>query len=395
MSSTCGLACGTMEFDFDQVIERRGTRSLKWEAYGGQDVIPMWVADMDFQAPPAVIEALHRRVAHGIFGYTVAAEELASVVVARCRDHYGWTIEPDWLVWLPGVVPGLLAACRAFSAPDDEIVTFTPVYPPFLTAPGQSGRRLVSIPLVRRAGRYTIDLAALEAAITPRTRLLLLCHPHNPVGRVFDRTELSAVAEICRRHAITICSDEIHCDLILNGTAHVPIAALSPNVAAASVTLMSPGKTFNTAGLNMGFAIIPDGERRARYQAVCKGVLPEPNLMGLTACLAAYREGEAYRQALIKTLARNAAHVLAFVRSELPALSMTPVEATYLAWIDVTALGQANPASFFREAGVGLSPGSAFGGEGHVRLNFGCPLPLLAQGLERMHAAVAARHARN
>jgi cystathionine beta-lyase len=379
-----------MTFNFEQIIDRRGTHSLKWELYAGQDVIPMWVADMDFKAPEVVIEALQKRVAHGVFGYTLASDELTEVVVERFRTLYGWSIDPAWLVWLPGVVPALLAACRAFAESDDEIVTFTPIYPPFLAAPAQAGRKLVTVPLIHANGRHTIDFAAFEAAITARTRLLLLCHPHNPVGRVFDRSELSAVARICRRYDITICSDEIHCDLILNGTPHLPIATLSADVAATSVTLMSPGKTFNTAGLNMGFAVIPDRERRARYQAACKGVLPEPNVMGLTACLAAYRDGEPYRQALLKTLARNAAHLLDFVRSELPELRMDPVEATYLAWIDASALGQANPAGFFRKSGVGLSPGSAFADERYVRLNFGCPPSVLEQGLERMRTAVQA-----
>ncbi|NQU39983.1 MAG: putative C-S lyase [Lentisphaerae bacterium] len=379
-----------MDFNFEQIIDRRGTDSLKWELHAGQDVIPMWVADMDFEAPAVVIEALQRRVAHGVFGYTLAPDELTGVIVGRFRSHYGWAIAPEWLVWLPGVVPGLVAACRAFTQPDDEIVTFTPIYPPFLAAPAQAGRKLVTVPLIREEGRHTIDLAAFEAAITARTRLLLLCHPHNPVGRVFDRAELSAIAEICRRHDITICSDDIHCDLILNDTPHLPIATLSDEVAATSITLMSPGKTFNTAGLNMGFAVIPDSKLRAQYQAACKGVLPEPNVMGLTACLAAYRDGEPYRQALLKTLARNAACVLDFVRTELPELRMDPVEATYLAWIDASALGQANPTAFFRKHGVALSPGSAFADANYVRLNFGCPPSLLAEGLERMRGGVQA-----
>ncbi len=377
-----------MTYDFTSVIERRGSGSLKWELYPDPDLLPMWVADMDFRAPPEVLAALRERVDHGIFGYTKPSEELVGAVLGRFRDRYHWPIEREWLVWLPGVVPGLLTSCRAFTEPEDDVVSFVPVYPPFLAVPKLTERRLISVPLSRDGDRYIMDPNALRQAITPRTRMLLLCHPHNPVGRAFSREELAAIAQVCCANGIVICSDEIHCDLVLNGADHIPMAALSPEIATASVTLMSPGKTFNTAGLNCALAVIPDRKLRTSFKQVCEHALPHPNALSYTACLAAYRDGEPWRRELIAVLQRNRNHVMQAVTEQMPGLSMTPVEATYLAWIDARALGKPDPAAFFRQAGVALSSGKPFMGEGFVRLNFGCPPALLERGLERMIKAL-------
>lgn len=380
-------------FDFDTVVDRQGTASEKWDRYAGRDIIPLWVADMDFRSPPAVIEALHRRVDHGVFGYTAPSDELVNAVVAMLEHEYGWQIAADWLVWLPGLVCGLNVACRAVGTQGDAVVTFTPVYPPFLTAPGLAGRELVSVPLVERDGRWEMDLAALEEAITPRTRLLLLCSPHNPVGRVWSHQEQQALAELVLRHDLVVCSDEIHAGLVLDqDKQHLPFAILAPELARRTITLQAPSKTYNIPGLGCSFAVIPDGELRRSFKGVMAGIVPHVNLLGYSAALAAYRDGEPWRQALLAYLRGNRELVLQAV-GELPGLDIWPVEATYLAWIDARGLGCDDPVRLFEGAGIGLSDGAPFGAPGFVRLNFGCPRPLLEQALERIQAVIRRRSA--
>jgi len=377
------------DFDFDRVIDRRGTDSLKWHKYRGRDVIPLWVADMDFQAPRPILEALHQRVEHGIFGYAVPPEGLVQVVVDRMAQKYGWTIQPSWIVWLPGVVSALNIVCRAYGDDGDDVLTFTPIYPPFLSAPPLSRKNVKTIPLCREEGRYIIDCDRLEQEITAQSRILLLCNPHNPVGRRFERRELERVAEICLARDIILCSDEIHCDLILDGGPHVPTASLSPEVSARTITLMAPSKTFNIPGLSCSFAVIENSELRARFNQAHNGIVPWTNVLGYVACLAAYRDCEPWRRALIDYLRGNEELVYRFINEEVPGLSMDHVQATYLAWIDTRPLGLPHPARFFEQAGVGLSDGQHFAGEGFVRLNFGCPRTTLRAGLERMKRAVA------
>jgi cystathionine beta-lyase len=380
-----------MSFDFDAVIDRRHTDSLKWDRYGGRDVIPMWVADMDFQAPPTVLEALHRRVEHGVFGYAMPPRELVQVIVARMEQKYRWRIEPSWIVWLPGVVPALNIVCRAFGADGDEVLTFTPIYPPFLCAPPLSRKHLRTIPLRREGSLYTFDIERLQRDISPRSRILLLCNPHNPVGRRYEAEEIRRVAEICIEQDIILCSDEIHCDLILDGGPHTPTAMLSPEISARTITLMAPSKTFNIPGLNCAFAIIENDEFRARFNQARDGIVPGVNALGYAACLAAYRDGEPWRQALIDYLRINRDLVKEFINEDIPGLTMDDVQATYLAWIDATGLGVRNPAHLFEAHGVVLSDGADFEGPGYVRLNFGCPRATLLEGLRRLGTAVAAR----
>lgn len=370
-----------MRFDFDRVLERRGGDSLKWNRYAGRDVLPLWVADMDFAAPPAVLAALQERVGQGDFGYGEPRAALVDAVLGHLEREYGWSVEADWLVWLPGLVTGLNVACRAV---DGDVLTATPVYPPFLSAPRFSGRQLVSAPLCLNASRWEWDFAALEAALTPTTRLLLLCHPHNPVGRAWHAAELAALADFCRKHDLLVCSDEIHCGLILDAPRrHIPLASLDADIARRSITLMAPSKTYNIPGLGCAFAVIPDVALRRRFSGAMSGIVPHVNVLGLVACEAAYRACEDWRVALIGTLRRNRDRVEAAVAA-MPGLSMTHVEATYLAWIDARALDCADPARFFEDAGVGLSGGADFGLPGWVRLNFGCPQATLDAALERM-----------
>jgi cystathionine beta-lyase len=375
-----------MPFDFDAAPDRRGGDSIKWNRYAGREVIPLWVADMDFAVAPAIVEALQRRVAHGIFGYAEPWPSLVEATLGHLATEYGWEVDPAWLVWLPGLVTGLNVAARAVPG---QAFTATPIYPPFLTAP----ERLVTAPLREEAGRWRWDLAAVEAALTPETRLFLLCHPHNPVGRAWDQAELAALAALAERRDLVVCSDEIHCGLLLDeGRRHRPFAALSPGAARRTITLMAPSKTFNLPGLGCAFAVIPDAALRGAFKAATRGIVPHVNVLGLVACEAAFRHGAAWHRALLEYLRGNRDRVQAAVGA-LPSLRMAPVEATYLAWIDARATGLARPERQLLAAGLGLSAGHDFGPDGRydgfVRLNFGCPRALLDQALERLRRALA------
>jgi len=377
-----------IKFDFDTVIDRSNTASEKWDKYQGRDIIPLWVADMDFRSPPPVIAALQERVSHGVFGYTHPPPELAEAVLGSLWREYGWKVEPEWLVWLPGLVCGLNVLCRAVGAVGDEVLTFIPVYPPFMSSPVLSQRGLVKVPLQLCQGRWVADMEALERAITPRTRLLLLCSPHNPVGRVWSREELGQFAAVADRHDLVIGSDDIHAGLVLDGDKpHVPIASLSEGTASRCITLMAPSKTYNIPGLGCSFAVISDSGLRKEFKKAMGRIVPHVNLLGYTAALAAYRHGEEWRRALLDYLRDNRDLVEREV-SGMPGLSMTHVEATYLAWVDARPTGIANPVRFFEEAGVGLSDGADFGAPGFVRLNFGCSRLLLEAALARMKAAL-------
>lgn len=375
-------------FDFDSVVDLSGGDSIKWNRYAGRDVLPLWVADMDFAAPPAVLDALQARVARGHFGYGGPWPTLVDAVRDHLAREYAWRVEPEWLVWLPGLVSGLNVACRAV---DGGVLTATPVYPPFLSAPRLSGRALRTVPL-RQAddGRWGWDFAALEAAAaTPGfdSRLLLLCHPHNPVGRAWDDAELAALADFCARRDLIVCSDEIHCGLLLDADRrHRPWATLGADAARRSITLMAPSKTYNVPGLGCAFAVIPDGALRRRFTQAMQGIVPHVNVLGLAACEAAYRDCDAWHGALLAYLRANRDRVQAAV-AHLPGLAMSHVEATYLAWIDARGLGVVDPAAHFEAAGVGLSNGAEFGLPGWVRLNFGCPRATLDAALERMRNA--------
>lgn len=376
-------------FDFDTVLERRGTASLKWEKYREQDIVPLWVADMDFRSPPAVIRALQLRIENGVFGYTVTPDDLNETVMAMLQTKYAWKVKPEWLVWLPGLVTGLNVACRAVGEDGDDVMTAVPIYPPFLSAPGFSRRNIIKVDLHEDDNQWQFDFDRLEQSITAETKLFLLCSPHNPVGRVFSAEELTTLAEICQKYDIVICSDEIHCDLILDRQKiHIPIATLNPNVAARTITLMSPSKTFNLPGLSCAFAIIPAKKLRQSFKKVMAGIVPRVNAAGYTAARAAFGECAQWHAALLDYLRGNLATVEQAIH-QMPGISMAPVEATYLAWIDMRASGVNRPAAFFEDAGVGLQDGIEFDAPGFVRLNFGCPRSLLEKALDRMNSAMA------
>lgn len=381
-----------MNFDFEGLPDRRGTGSLKWDKYAGRDVLPMWVADMDFRAPPCVTEALARRAEHGVFGYTKPYAEVTDAALAWLADRHGAKVEAEWITWFPGLVPALNVVCRAFGASGDEVIAFTPVYPPFLSAPGFSDRKSVPVPLALEGERWSVDMARLEAAFTPRTRVLIFCNPHNPVGRVFTEAEVAAVSELCARRGVIFCSDEIHADLVLGPSRHFCALKLGGKAAAHTIVQMAPSKTFNTPGLSCAFMVIPDPGLRRSVSRAARGIITEINAMGYTACAAAFRGGEPWRQALLEVLRGNRDFLYRFVAKEMPAIRLRPMEATYLAWLDCRGLGLEDPAGFFEKGGVGLSDGRMFGpgGEGFVRLNFGCPRVRLEEALRRMKVALGA-----
>ncbi len=387
-----------MSSDFDGYIERRCTDSIKWTRYG-EDVLPLWVADMDFAAPPAVIKALHDRIRHGVFGYAVEPPDLRQVIVARLAERYGWQVAPDDLVFMPGVVVGFNLAAQAVGQPGDGMLLQTPVYYPMIQTPKYAGMTLDQMTLTQGPdGRYGVDLELMERTITKhtpsRTRLFLLCNPHNPVGRAFTRQELSDMAALCLRHDLVICSDEIHCDLTYSEHIHTPIAALDDEIAQQTITLMAPSKAFNIAGLKFSFAVIQNPDLRKTYTAACRGIVPSVSVLAYAAGLAAYRDSDPWLVDALAYLQANRDYLCATVAADLPGIRMACPDATYLAWLDCReAALPGGPYRFFLErARVALNDGAAFGpgGEGFVRLNFGCCRQLLDEALERMRTALAA-----
>ena len=379
-------------FDFDTPVDRRGTSAVKWDKYVGTDVIPMWVADMDFRCAPSIVEALRKRVAHGIFGYSNPPAGLIDATLAHLEEDYSWRIDPEWIVWLPGLVVGLNVVCRAFGSEGAEVLTAVPIYPPFLSAPENAARRTVRVGMHESDGNWCWDMAALERAITPACRLLLLCNPHNPVGRVFSRDELQAIAGVCARHELVLCSDEIHNGLILDrDKRHIPIASLSPEIADRTVTLMSASKTFNLPALGCAYAIVSNPGLRAKLKRAMAGIVHHVGLMGYVATEAAYRSGRPWQLSLLEYLRSNRDLAEREI-AKMPGLRIWHAQATYLSWIDARALGTNDPLRFFHEAGVGLYEGALFGTPGFLRLNFACPRALLETALERMSRAVRSLH---
>lgn len=375
-----------MEFDFDAPVPRRGTWSTRWERYPA-DVIPLWVADTDFRAPAPVLEALQRRIAHGILGYSVEPPELRAAVVERMQRLYAWRIQPDWVVFLPGVVAGLHLAARHLLRPEQHALVPHPVYHHLTGAPQRAPRAFSKLPLVLRDGRWVFDEPALAGALRPASRMLFLCNPQNPGGTVFTRAELERLAAFAAQHDLLVCSDEIHADLILDrGKAHVPIASVSADASRRTVTLISPNKAFNFPGAGCAFAIIEDAALRQAYTADHHATVHDAPLLGYDAALAAYRDCADWLAAQLDYLRGNRDVVTQAVAS-IPGLAMAHVEATYLAWIDASGLGVPDPHKHILEHGVALSPGSQFGEQQFVRLNFGTQRALLEQALERIRTA--------
>lgn len=370
-----------MEIDVEAVYDRTATESLKWTRHGGPaDTVPLWVADMDLPVPTAVQDALAARLRQPIFGYDVPPKRAREAVVDWCAARYDWAIEPSWIVWLPGVMPGVMAAASLLE-PQAGVVLTPPIYPVFRAVPADASRPCVECPLVRAGDAWTLDASRLAAA--EGAGMLLFCSPHNPTGRVWTRPELEAVAAVCCRRDLLVCSDEIWADLVLDeGCRHLPLAAVDTAVAARTITLMAGSKTFNLAGLFCAFAIVPERDLRRRFRAAAGRTHAHPNGLGWVALEAALRHGEPWRQEVLAFLRQNREAVFQVLDS-LPGLRATRGEATFLAWIDATDLGVADLHARLRAGGVVLSDGAAFGAPGWLRLNFACPRSTLAAGLER------------
>lgn len=374
-------------YDFDQVPDRRPTSSSKWTRFP-EGVLPFWVADMDIRAPQFMLDALAARIDHGILGYTATPPSLVASLLDWLERSYGWKVQAEWLAWMPGVVTGFNLAARAAIGSGDGILIPKPVYYPFLDVPANAGGQarlseLVMSGKVADGGRWVMDFDDLETKAA-MSRLFLLCNPQNPTGRVYTRRELEQVADLCVRHDLTLMSDEIHCPVILDpASRHIPIATLSPEIEARSITLFSPTKAYNIPGLGCAVAVIPDRELRRRFQRARAGLVPGISPLAYLACELAWADRTDWLPALLDYLRGNAERVRAAVGPR-----MTPVEGTYLAWIDIRDLGLEDAAGHFERHGLGLSIGEQFGGPGYVRFNFGCPRATLDEGLLRLRKAL-------
>lgn len=389
-----------MAFDFSQAPNRLQTNSIKWTHYP-PDIIPLWVADMDFQAPSAINEALARAVAHGVHGYEFPSRQLREIVATRMENLYRWKVQPEWVIATPGIIAGFNAAAWTICEPTTGILTQPPVYPPFLSLHKNISvtRRDAPLRAVKLAQKhiihYEIDFEQFKAAFKTDSpvSMFLLCNPHNPTGRAFSRAELLKMAEICLKHDTLIVSDEIHSELTLPPTRHIPIASLAPEIAAKSITLIAPSKTFNVPGLFTGFAIIPADSLRRKFRHETERLCMHVNSLGLVAAEAAYSGAcDAWLDSLRHYLAANRDLVSDFVCDNLPGVRVTQAEATYLAWLDFRSLNlETSPHKYLLEkAKVALNEGKDFGeqGEGFARLNFGCPRPVLEQALQQIKTAL-------
>jgi cystathionine beta-lyase len=379
---------------FATAPDRHGTGSEKWDRWVGRDVIPTWVADMDFAAPEVVLDAIRERVNHGVFGYTDIPPGFKPALIEHLARRHGLVVDPEQITSTPGVVNGLAITARLFSKPGDGIITFTPVYPPFLSLPGMASRESIRVPLAQGATAWSIDWDRFEASVTPTTRLFWLCHPHNPTGTVFREEDLLKIAEFAARHDLIVVSDEIWSDLVLDedtgGPKHVPFARLDHPQARDCVTLVAPSKTWNLAGLGCAAAICRDRAILKKWRAAGGGLVPMINPLGYAAAEAAWRHGDEWRRRLIAVL-RHHRDMVAEAVAAIPGMTCVPAEATYLAWLDCRGTGVADPQATCEAAGIGPSDGRDFGAPGFIRLNTACPTDRLAEILRRLVDAFAAQ----
>ncbi len=399
-----------MKYDFDRLIDRTNTNCAKWDGreavFGSTDILPMWVADMDFPIAKPIVEALRKRTEHEIYGYTRTSPSVTEAVIDRMKQKYDWKVEPEWVVFTPGVVPALHAAVMAFTHHGDEVIIQEPVYHPFSSAITANGCTVVNNQLKLTNGRYAIDFEDLESKFRPRTggmtlatpriRLMLLCHPHNPVGRVWTEEELRRMGEIIIRNDALMVSDEIHCELLFRGFRHLPFAAISEEFAQNCLVCMAPSKTFNLAGLRASSIIIPNKKIRDRFNAARAGIMPGPNVFGLVALEAAYRYGDEWLEQLLEYLQGNLEFLMKYFAERIPEIKAIKPEGTYLVWLDCRQLGMDTMSlrTFMREkARVGLEDGDTFGasGAGFQRMNIACPRATLEKALKRMEQAVKTR----
>ncbi|MCF6189637.1 MAG: PatB family C-S lyase [Cocleimonas sp.] len=379
---------------FDKVIDRKNTSSEKWDKYKGRDIIPMWVADSDFETAPEIVEALQQRVVQGVFGYSEQPTTgVQDAIQSHLKSQYGWQIDKSWIVPLPSLVSGLSLSCLMTDTEGDGVVVPQTIYPPFKYVVDNNKRQKIEVPmrLDTSSGveRWVLDLDAFEKAITPQTKLLLFCNPHNPAGTVYTKEELEKIHNICKRYDLLICSDEIHCDLVLDDNKkHIPLAMLNDDAANRSITLMAASKTFNVAGLGFGFAIIPSDTLRDKFKVLVRQRMPDINILAQTATEAAFKHGENWRLEQIEYLRENRDYLMQEINA-IEGMKMYPLEATFLAWIDVSGLDLDDPEIFFEEAGVGISAGKYFGDNDFIRLNFACRRSLLEEAVGRIKKAIA------
>ncbi|WML32843.1 PatB family C-S lyase [Clostridium sp. OS1-26] len=375
-----------MKFDFDYEIKRTETNSIKWDTFSSE-YIPLFIADMDFASSPAIIEAVEKRVSHGIFGYSKPSEELYDIILAWFKQEYNFDIKKSWILWLPGIVPALGVASAMI---EGDVITTIPNYSMLLSAPKKAGKNRIDSSLKIINGRYEIDFDDLENKVTDKTKIFLLCNPHNPVGRVYTKEELLKVVEFCNKHDLILVSDEIHCELILEGR-HTPIVTTGDIALERSITFMSPGKTYNIPGIPIAFAIIPNPELRKRFESAGYAIA-HPGTLSYEACAAAYGKSGEWKQALIKYLRDNRDYLENELKRRFPKIFYTHVEGTYLIWLDFRPLGIENPYQFFYDnAKVVFSDGGQFGKEGFVRFNFGCRRAVLEKALNRIEEALKNR----
>jgi cystathionine beta-lyase len=386
-----------MGYNFDEIVDRHNTDSIKYDLrrviFGKEDVLPMWVADMDFKTPDFIIDAIRRRLDHEVLGYAMKPATLDDAIINWMFRRHGWNIRKEWIILSPGVMPSMAVLVYAFSDPGDEIIVQQPVYFPFFRTITNNGRKLVNNPLVLKNDKYEIDLQDLKRKITPRTKMIFFCSPHNPGGRVWRKDDLEELASLCLEKGIIIVSDEIHSDLVLFGNKHIPTATLGDEVARQTITCMSPSKTFNTAGLNTSFVIISDLKKRRSYKDKLNDFhLNLSNISGLTGLEAAYRDGDEWLSQMLKYVEENILFLEAFIRKNIPSIKVMRPEGTYLVWLDfrVTKIDITKLKDFLiHDAGLGLSDGTLFGeeGTGFQRINVACPRSVLKGGLEGLYLA--------
>lgn len=386
-----------MKYDFDKTIDRRATNSYKWDS-APEGVLPMWVADMDFRTAPAIIDALQKRVAHGIFGYTRVPDAYYDAVTSWFSRRHGWDIDREWIIYTSGVVQAVSAVIKALTVPGDKVIVQTPVYNCFFSSIRNNGCEIVSNPLRRTADTYEMDFDALERCATdPRAKVMLLCNPHNPAGRVWTPDELTRLGNICLRNGVTVVADEIHCELVYQGFKYTPFASLSDAFLHRSVTCVSPSKAFNIAGLQIANIVAFDNDLRSRIdKAININEVCDVNPFGVAATIAAYNEGEEWLNQLVDYLHGNYEAMAEFCRRELPEFPITRLEGTYLVWMDCSSLGMPSDAlehALLDDARLWLNAGTMYGaeGEGYMRWNIACPRSVMLDGLNRFLNFVRSR----
>ena len=386
-------------YDFDKIIDRRGTGALKLdvlgERYGNPDLLPLWVADMDFETPSFITDALRRRLEHSLFGYTVEPSDYWPTVIRWIAGHHGWEVKPEWLTYIPGIVKGIGMAINVFVKEDEKVIIQPPVYHPFRLTPEGNGRKVVYNPLRENPdGTYSMDFENLEAVTDDKCRMLILSNPHNPAGIIWDADTLRRLAEFCHSRGIIVISDEIHCDMALWDNKHIPFASVSPEAAAFSITFGAPSKTFNIAGIVSSYAIVPDDSLRRRFFTWLQAnELNEPTLFAPIATIAAFSQGEEWRRAMLDYVQGNIDFVIDYCREHIPAIRPLRPQASFLVWLDCRGLGLNHDELidlFVRKARLALNDGEMFGqgGEGFMRLNVGSPRSIIREALERLRKAL-------